>query len=108
MVKKQIPLTTKQLEKILDQQTKVILNAVDTRLQKTDLRIGLLEQRVEAVNVRLGKMEARINQKLDKLTTTLHKFLKRLTNLEDEFEIMKHDLNRLKKVVREKLGVDLS
>jgi len=52
-------------------------------------------------------MEARINQKIDKLVTTLDKFLKRLTNMENEMEIIRLDINRLKKVVREKLGVDL-
>ncbi len=52
-------------------------------------------------------MEIRINQKFDKLTSTLDRFLKRLTDLEDEFEIMKLDLNRMKRVIREKLGVEL-
>lgn len=39
--------------------------------------------------------------------TTLDKFLKRLTDMEDEFEIMKHDINQLKKIIQEKLGVNL-
>jgi HAMP domain-containing protein len=79
-------LTSKGVERLLTQQTTVILNAVDERL---------------------GKMEIRINQKIDRLTTTLDKFLKRLTDIEDEFEIMKADINRMKKVIREKLGVEL-
>jgi HAMP domain-containing protein len=80
-------LTSKGVERLLTQQTTVILNAVDERL---------------------GKMEIRINQKIDRLTTTLDKFLKKLTDIEDEFEIMKADINRMKKVIREKLGVELS
>ena len=76
----------KNIEKLLDEQTTVILSAVDEKLRK---------------------MEMRINQKIEKLTTTLDKFLKRLADLEDEFVIMKMDINRLKKVIREKLGVDL-
>lgn len=80
-------LTGKKIEKLLTQQTAVILSAVDERL---------------------GKMEIRINQKIDHLTTTLDKFLKRLADIEDEFEIMKADINRMKKVIREKLGVELS
>ena len=51
-------------------------------------------------------MEIRINQKIDRLTTTLDKFLKRLTDMEDEFEIIKADINRMKKIIREKLGVE--
>jgi len=85
--KKNQQLTGKEVEKLLSQQTIVILNAVDEKL---------------------GKMELRINQKIDRLTTTLDKFLKRLTDMEEEFEMMKADINRMKKVIREKLGVELS
>lgn len=79
-------LTKKEIEKLLSQQTVVILNTVDKKL---------------------GKMELRISKKIDRLTTTLDKFLKRLTDIEDEFKIMKADINRLKRVMREKLGVDI-
>ena len=46
-------------------------------------------------------------QKLDELTTTLDKFLKRLTDVEDEFVFLKEDLRRVKAVIREELGVSL-
>lgn len=85
--KKSNQLTSKDIERLLDKQTVVILSAVDEKLAKS---------------------EARINEKIERLTTTLDKFLKRLTDMEDEFEIMKFDLNRVKKVIRTKLGVDLS
>lgn len=88
MNKKQNPnLTLKDIDKLLAQQTVVILSAVDEKLKRT---------------------EARINKKIDKLITTIDRFLKRLKDVEDEFEIMKLDINRMKKVIREKLGVDLS
>jgi len=79
-------LTIKEIEKLLNQQTVVILDAVDEKLKK---------------------MELRIDKKIDKLTTTLDKFLKRMTDLEDEFIIMKEDLKRVKAVLKEKLGVAL-
>ena len=41
------------------------------------------------------------------LTKTLDKFLKRLTDIEEEFTFMKEDLKRVKAVLREKLGVTL-
>jgi hypothetical protein len=56
---------------------------------------------------RLEKMEIRINQKIDKLITTLDKFLKRLTNIEEEFILLKADLRRIKAIIKEKLGVVL-
>lgn len=100
--KSQQKLTKKEIEGLLNQQTVVILNAVDEKLLKqqkyVDYRISVLEKR-------LGKMEIRINQKIDRLTTTLDKFLKRLTDMEDEFELLKADLKRVKTIIREKLGV---
>ena len=80
-------LTLEDIDKLLAQQTVVILSAVDEKLKKTELSI---------------------NGKIDRLTTTLDGFLKRLTATEDEFTVMKLDINRMKKVIKEKLGVDLS
>ena len=84
----------KGIEKLLNQQTTVILSAVDEKIARLEKRIG--------------KLEIKVDQRFDQLITTLDKFLKRLKDLEDEMEIIKLDINRLKKVVREKLGVDLS
>ena len=58
-------------------------------------------------NGRLEKMEERFAKSLDELTKTLDKFLKRLSDIEEEFTFMKADLNRVKAVLREKLGVVL-
>jgi predicted Zn-dependent peptidase len=52
-------------------------------------------------------MEERFAKSLDNLTNTLDKFLKRLTDMEEEFTFMKEDLKRVKAVIREKLGVSL-
>jgi len=97
-------LTAKEIEKLLNQQTAVILGAVDEKLLRqqkyVDYRISILEKR-------LDKMEIRITQKIDRLTTTLDRFLKRLTDLEEEFTSMKADLKRIKLVIKEKLGVNL-
>lgn len=87
----------KGVQKLLNQQTDVILSAVDVRLVNLEVRI---DKKLEA-------MEERWNRKFDKLTNTLDKFLKRMTDMEDEFTIMRNDLNRVKKVLKEKLGVEL-
>lgn len=78
--------TQKILENLLAEQTTVILNAVDERF---------------------AKMEERFNRKIDRLTATLDKFLKRMTDIEEEFTFLKADLRRIKTVIKEKLGVDL-
>ncbi len=115
MPKKQIKKTLdiKSIEKLLNEQTLAILSAVDERLIKSEVRIDkkLIEMEIR-LNAKMDKkifeMEERINQKFDKLTTTLDKFLKRVSDTEDEIEIMKLDIIRLKKVIKEKVGVDLS
>lgn len=114
------PITRDYMQNLLAEQSGIILGAVDQRFAKVDKRLeglessfnsklALAEVRIVAdVDKKLVAMELRINQKFDKLTTTLDKFLKRLTDLKDEFEIMKHDINQLKKIIQEKLGVNFS
>lgn len=70
-------------------------------------RFNLVDKRFEFIDKRLEKIEIQINEKFNRLITTLDKFLKRITDLEDEFEIMKMDINRMKRVIKEKLGVDI-
>lgn len=95
--KKDQQLSKKDIERMLSQQTAVILDAVDEKV--VGLELSLKKD--------MEEMEHRINQKIDRLVTTLDGFLKRLTDTEDEFEMMKADINRMKKVIKEKLGVDL-
>ena len=118
---KQTP--SKGIEHLLSEQTSVILNAVDERFAKQDHKIeqrfAAQDKRIEerftaqniailtAVDKRLGKTEQRFMEKLNSLTNTLDRFLKRLTDTEEEFVFMKHDVNRIKAVLREKLGVVL-
>jgi hypothetical protein len=80
-------LTKKDIQELLTEQTTVILDAVDERIKALDLKF---------------------TEKFDKLTTTLDNFLKRMTDIEDEFAIMRNDINRIKKTIKEKLGVELS
>ena len=87
-------LTRLDIEELLNAQTLAILSAVDERMTVRDKK--------------MEQMEMRINRKIDRLTTTLDKFLKRMTDMEDEFEIMKHDINQLKKIIQQKLGVNLA
>jgi len=85
--KKSENIKLKDIQELLGQQTMVILTAIDEKL---------------------SKMELRFDKKLDRLTNTLDKFLKRLTDIETEFDMMKADIKRVKKVIKEKLGVELS
>ena len=78
-----------------------ILAAVDERLVAQNIAI------LTAVDKRLEKFENLFRDELSRPTNTLDKFIKRLTDTEEEFVFMKHDVNRIKAVLREKLGVAL-
>ena len=96
--KKSLQSVTKgEMEQLLADQASMILNAVGEKLSAQERRF----------NIRLEKMERRFAKSLDDLTKTLDRFLKRLTDMEEEFIFMKADLNRVKAVLREKLGVVL-
>jgi len=101
-MKKEKSLTLENIQKLLDEQTKVVIGAVDEKLSKTDVKIVQLDARLAK---RMEQMEIRISQKIEKLTTTLDGFLKRMTDMETEFEMMKADLNRVKAILREKLNI---
>ena len=119
---------SKGIEQLLSEQTTVILHAVDERLsaqdKKFEARFEAIDRRFDAQDKRIEerfaaqniailtavdkcfeKMEQRFMEKLNSLTNTLDRFLKRLTDTEEEFVFMKHDVNRIKAVLREKLGV---
>ena len=89
--------TKGEMEQLLADQASMILNAVGEKLSAQERRF----------NIRLEKMEERFAKRLDELTKTLDKFLKRLSDIEEEFTFMKADLNRVKAVLREKLGLVL-
>jgi len=78
-----------KIEQLLSEQTAVILSAVDDRFRTVNKRLSRLEQQYE------------------RLLRTLDSFLKRVTDMEEEFTFMKEDLKRVKAILREKLGVTL-
>lgn len=117
--KKNQNLKLKDFENLLHGQTRTIFSALDKKLQERDERINKRFKKIEnllhdqtleilsAVEERILKSEERVNKKIEKLTEAIDSFLKRTLDLEDEFEMMKIDLNRVKQVIRTKLGVRL-
>jgi hypothetical protein len=101
--RKQEQFVTKEaLGQLLTNQTSVILKAMEEGFAAQHIALAA------AMDKRLEQMEKRFNEKLDRLTTTLDKFLKRMTDMEEEFTSMKNDVNRIKAVLREKLGVSIN
>ncbi len=87
---------------------------IDERFDKIDERFDLLDNEIKVnrtnmiVGFKEGKEERnRIENKINNLFNAVDGFIKIVTKLEDEFAALKEDLNRVKAVLREKLGVEL-
>jgi predicted nucleic acid-binding Zn-ribbon protein len=115
MVKKQNknPIV-RDIEKLLGRQTGVILDAVDKKINKLDVKIDTLDVKIDTVNVNLSERIDKLDKRMDRLEdsmnelrNTLDKFLKRLTDFNDEFKIVKARLSRLEKIVQDKLGITI-
>ena len=105
-------ITKKALEEALDKKLgvyqSVVVEAMDFKFQKIDERMDRFEARIDK---RMDTFEHRMDlfeQKLDKLTNLLENFLQRLTNYEEDFKILNAEMAQVKKVLKEKLGVDVS
>jgi len=100
-MRKASPATKNEIEKLLTQQTDAILRAVDERLGMQEVAlISRMEKQFE-------RSDRSFSAKLEKLMTTLDRFLKRLTDFEDEFEILKREVSRMKAAIRDKFGVTI-
>jgi septal ring factor EnvC (AmiA/AmiB activator) len=75
----------KDIEKLLSQQTGVILGAVDSKFQRVDNRFAGLEARMDSFEKRMNNLE----KSMDELRNTLDKFLKKLADFNDEFKIVR-------------------
>ena len=82
--------TKKELEESLERHQAVILEAVNTGFEE------------------VKKEQAELRESINKLATTLDAFLKRLTDFEDEFTILKAEVAKMKTFLKNKFGVDIS
>lgn len=96
-------LTKSDLEQLLGEQTKVILGAVDEKFVKVEADIAVLQSDVRDTRSRLDKIEESIAH----LADTLDAFLKRLTTHEEEFEILKSEMQTIKDVLKNKFQIDI-
>ncbi len=89
-MKKEKFITEKHLDKRLSQQTQVIIAAVD----------GILEKRLEKVKNELKK-------DINNVQILIDGYVKAQEDFKQEFVIMKEEVKQMKKVLKEKLGVEI-
>lgn len=87
-------ITKKELEEVLDKKF--------SQYQATI--VGAMDFRFE----RLESQTREFDKKLTALTVTLDNFLKHLTDWEDEFTILKAEVDQMKAIFKEKFGVEIA
>jgi len=77
---------------------------MDTRINDKFLKMNLyMDERFKEMDAEMKKMSDNIN----KLVNSLDSFLKKMTDLEDEFTILKKDVRQIKEVIKTKLGIEI-
>lgn len=83
-------------------------NKINETLKEIRTDVGVNKTNI-FVNFKEAKEErAKIKARIDETYNAVDGFIKIVTKLETEFTLLKEDLKRVKDVIREKLGVDLS
>ena len=84
------------------------LNNIETSIKevKTDLGAYKVNSQEDFKEVKLELSEIKL--KVNETYTAVDGFIKIVDRLESEFIAIKEDLNRVKKVIKDKLGVDLT
>jgi hypothetical protein len=90
--------------KDLEEQTQVLLNAMDSILNK---RLGVvdsvLDKRFTEINDKLDGVKTDVNN----VQTLIDGYVKAQESFRQEFEIMKVKFEQMKKIIKEKLGLDV-
>jgi len=97
-------ITEKYLDKRLIEHTKVIVNAVDVILEK---RLKEVRIDISGINQNMEKMEERLEKKIDNVQILIDGYVKAQEDFKQEFVIMKQEMKQMKKVIKEKLGIEI-
>ncbi len=112
-------LTKKDLEEVLDKKFEQyqgsIIEAVDWKFQQMEQKFdGKFQSLEQKFDLKLQLMEGRMDEKyakeetVQKLVTTIDKFLHRLDKWEQEFTLLKADVDKIKMIIKDKLGVEVA
>ncbi len=107
--------THKELESLLGEQSKVIIGAVDTilnkRLDKVNVRFDGVDKHISEVESSLSKKidgaEKRLEKKIDNVQTLIDGYVKAQEEFKQEFVIMKEEVKIMKDIIKEKLGIEV-
>ena len=111
-MKKEEFVTRKYLDKRMDEQTKVVVTAVDgvldKRLKKFDVRFDTVDFRFNGIEKRMDKLEDNLRKDINNVQILIDGYVKAQEDFKQEFVIMKEEMRQVKKVLKQKLGVEIS
>lgn len=94
-------ITKKDFEEVLDKK-------FDEKMPQYQAAIiEAVDEKFNSLREEMYRLHKEIQEEIRRLTTTLDNFLKRLTDWEQEFIILKAEMDRVKEVIKEKLGVEV-
>ena len=104
--------------KDLAEQTKIILGAIDGRFNKVDDRFDKIDERFDTfetqvsirfnkVDDRFDKLETELKTDINNVQTLIDGYVKAQEDFKQEFVIMKEEIRQIKKVFKQKLGVEI-
>jgi putative N-acetylmannosamine-6-phosphate epimerase len=107
--------TEEHLDKRLNEQTQVIIEAVDSVLNKrlsemntrTDSRFEAVNNRFDAIDSRLDDVESGLGKKIDNVQILIDGYVKAQEDFKQEFVIMKEEFKQMKQIIKEKLGIEI-
>jgi len=76
----------------------------DIRLTPIEKKLFAIEQDIKEIKNDLSGLREQIQQ----LAITLDNFVKMMTDYKEEFVILKAEVDQIKKVLKEKLGVEIA
>ena len=81
---------------------------LENRLNKIGEDINIIKANVQEGFEEAKRERAELKTRINDTYNAVDGFIKVVTKLEQEFTIMKKDVDKIKEVIKEKLGVDLS
>lgn len=98
----------KKLDERLGEQTQVIIEAVNLVMEKRtkEVREELYIVRKELKD-EMDKNTEELKRDINNVQTLIDGYVKAQEGFRQEFEIMKAELNQMKKIIKEKLGLEI-
>lgn len=101
-------LTQEKLEELLGEQTKVILNAVDHKFARLEVRLNReyeeVTQSIKALTAGLDE----VRKSIQELTAALNQFIRRVEAQESKVEALYSRVEKITSFLKEKFGVEIT